>query len=85
MECPKCGAENPDYAVYCGSCSALIKKPRYRGGWKRKGRHIVIQDDWTRLKRLLKTAAVLILIAAGVVIVLWLCADYLIHNSSRYS
>ncbi len=21
MRCPKCGADNPDYAIYCGSCS----------------------------------------------------------------
>ena len=88
MECPKCGAGNPDYAVYCGSCSALIKepkKPRYRSERKRKGSPIVIEDGRTRLKRLLKTAAALILIAAGIVMVLWWCADYLMHNSSRFS
>ena len=26
MKCPKCSAENPDYAVYCGSCSHTIKE-----------------------------------------------------------
>ena len=26
MKCPKCGADNPDYVVYCGSCSHTIKE-----------------------------------------------------------
>lgn len=26
MECPKCGAENPDHAVYCGRCAGTIKE-----------------------------------------------------------
>lgn len=25
MKCPKCGAENPDYAYYCGSCASELK------------------------------------------------------------
>lgn len=25
-ECPRCGAENPDFAVYCGSCSEGIRE-----------------------------------------------------------
>ncbi len=85
---PKCGAENPDYAVYCCTCSALVKepkKPRYRGESRRKRSRIVIEDRGMRFKRLLKTAIALLLIAAGIVIVLWWCADYLLHNSPRYS
>ena len=27
MYCPKCGAENPDVARFCGSCSAAITVP----------------------------------------------------------
>ena len=79
MECPECGAENPDYVVYCCSCSALLKKPRYRGDWKFEGSPIVIEDEWTRFKRLLMTAVTLALIAAAVVTVLWLCTDYLLR------
>jgi len=30
MECPRCGAKNPDYAVYCGACSAEIRKAHDR-------------------------------------------------------
>jgi uncharacterized membrane protein len=26
MKCPNCGAENPDYAFYCGKCSATIRE-----------------------------------------------------------
>lgn len=26
MKCPNCGAENPDYAVYCGKCAGTIKE-----------------------------------------------------------
>lgn len=88
MECPKCGAKNPDYAIYCGNCSALIrepKRPRYRGERRRNRSRIVIEDRRTRIKRLLKTAVALLLIAAGIVIVLWWCADYLLHNSPRYA
>jgi hypothetical protein len=25
-KCPNCGAENPDYAFYCGKCSATMKE-----------------------------------------------------------
>jgi hypothetical protein len=25
MKCPKCGAENPDYAFFCGKCAADLK------------------------------------------------------------
>lgn len=28
MQCPRCGSKNPDYAAYCGTCSAQIVKPR---------------------------------------------------------
>ena len=75
MECPKCGAGNPDYAVYCGSCSALIKepeKPRYRGERKRRGSRIVIEDRWTWLKRSLKTAVPFIVIVAIIMLSIWL-------------
>ena len=72
MDCPKCGAKNPDYAVYCGTCSALIKKPRFRNGWKRRRRRIVIEDRWTRIKRALKDAVTLIVIATGIMLLAWL-------------
>lgn len=26
MKCPKCGADNPDYAIYCGSCTEELPK-----------------------------------------------------------
>ena len=26
MKCPKCGAENPDYAMYCGKCAGSMKE-----------------------------------------------------------
>jgi len=26
MKCSKCGAENPDYAVYCGKCAGALKE-----------------------------------------------------------
>lgn len=26
MECPNCGAENPDYAEYCGKCAQWLKE-----------------------------------------------------------
>jgi|GEM_PF-2322231 predicted nucleic acid-binding Zn ribbon protein len=29
MKCPKCGAENPEYAHYCGSCSEKLVKDEY--------------------------------------------------------
>jgi len=32
MECPNCGAENPDYAVYCGKCAGSIKEPEKSTG-----------------------------------------------------
>ena len=75
MECPKCGARNPDYAVYCGTCSTLIKepkKPRYRGERRRKGSRIVIEDRWTRFKRSLKTAAPFIVIVLILMLSMWL-------------
>ena len=75
MECPKCGAGNPDYAVYCGTCSALIKepkKPRYRGEKIRKGNRIVIEDRWTWLRRSLKTAFPFIVLAAILLFSMWL-------------
>ena len=75
MDCPKCGAENPDYAVYCGTCSALIKKPRFRSGWKRRRSRIVIEDRWTRLKRSLKAAVTLVVIAAGIILLAWLYSN----------
>ena len=27
-ECPSCGADNPDYAFYCGKCSASLRNER---------------------------------------------------------
>lgn len=27
FNCPECGSENPSYAVYCSSCSYMIKRP----------------------------------------------------------
>ena len=70
MECPKCGAENPDYAVYCGSCAALIKKPRFRSEWRRKERRLVIETRWARLGRMIKTAITLLFIAACLVLLI---------------
>ena len=26
MKCPNCGAENPDYAVFCGKCAGSMKE-----------------------------------------------------------
>ena len=31
-DCPKCGAKNPEYAIYCATCSALIETPRKSNG-----------------------------------------------------
>lgn len=75
MECPKCGAGNPDYAVYCGTCSALIKepkKPRYRGEQIRKGSRIVVEDRWTWFRRSLKIAVPFIVLAAILLFSMWL-------------
>lgn len=36
MRCPKCGAENPDYAVYCGKCAAELRKAANTSGNVRK-------------------------------------------------
>ena len=63
MECPKCGAGNPDYAVYCGSCSALIKepkKPRFRGERRRKGSRVVIEDTTTAVRRVIATDSIVV-------------------------
>lgn len=27
MKCPKCGAENPDYAFFCGRCATDLEQP----------------------------------------------------------
>ena len=37
MECPKCGAENPEYAAYCGNCSAQLWRRRISEGVKGNG------------------------------------------------
>lgn len=29
MKCPKCGAENPEYAYYCGKCGKKLIKENY--------------------------------------------------------
>ncbi len=28
VKCPRCGAENPDYVMYCGTCAGTIKEQR---------------------------------------------------------
>ena len=30
MKCPKCGDDNPDYAVYCGRCASELPKAPVR-------------------------------------------------------
>ena len=75
MKCPKCGAGNPDYAVYCGSCSALIKeakRPRYRNEPSRKGSRIVIEGRWARFRSSLRNAAPFIVLAAILLFSMWL-------------
>lgn len=32
MICTKCGAENPDYFVFCKECSAMLPEPGAEGG-----------------------------------------------------
>ena len=85
MECPKCGAGNPDYAVYCSSCSALIKKPHYWGEWTQKGGRIVINNDWTRFTKLFRTAVKLVLIAVSIVLLLSALVIYMFIGGSGFA
>lgn len=80
LKCRECGAENPEYAVHCGTCSSQIR----RESSERRRSRIVIGDDWTRFTRLSKTAVKLVLIAMSIVLLLSAFVIYAFVGSSGF-